>query len=319
MHYVKSIARKREASVMLALIVLLTVFSLINPIMLRPDNLRAILRASAFTGVLSIGTTWLLLSGSIDLSIGSVAGLASVVTSYLIVLQGVPYIPSILLGLLAGTGIGISNYFLVYRVKIPAFLATIGTMYIAKGMAQFISNGFQIYPLPDVFKRFGSGEPLSISWHFLIFIFLIIVSQIILSGTIFGLEVKATGSDREIARNTEVNVKKVSIITSMVVGTLAALSGLLLMSRVITGYASIGLGWELTSITACAIGGVSLFGYEGSFFGLLLGVITLQVIKNGLVVVGFSPYVNMMCVGVILVATTAFDWQHRENLRLGGL
>jgi len=310
------IVRQRESGIIISLVLLLTLFSTINPVMLRPDNLQTILRASAFTGILSVGTTWILISGSFDLSIGAVAGLASIVTSYLVVKQGVAVIPAIIIGLLSGTGIGILNYNLVFKVKIPAFLATIGTMYIAKGLSQYISKGFQIYPLPKSVGDFGTATPLGISWHFLIFISLVIISQVALFSTVWGLEVRATGSDRETARNTEVNIRKVSISTSIIVGTLSALGGILLMSRIITGHAEIGAGWELTSIAACAIGGISLFGYEGSFFGMLLGVITLQVIQNGLVVVGLSPYLNVIIVGVILVITAAIDWQRRIRLNL---
>jgi len=310
------VIRQREIGIIISLFILLLVFSVINPAMLLPDNLRAVLRASAFTGILSVGTTWILISGSFDLSIGSVAGLASVVTSFLAVKQGVAVIPAVVMGLLAGMSIGLLNYCLIFKAKIPAFLATIGTMYIAKGLAQYISKGFQIYPLPESVGVFGTATPLGVSWHFLIFVFLVIISQVILFRTVYGLEVRATGSDRETARNTEVNIRKVSISTSIIVGVLSALSGILLMSRLVTGYAEIGASWGLTSIAACAIGGVSLFGYEGSFFGMLLGVITLQVIQNGLVVIGLSPYLNVIIVGVILVITAAIDWQRRTRLDL---
>jgi len=289
---------------------------MINPAFLTTNNIQSVLRASAFTGIMSVGVTWILISGSIDLSIGSIAGMAAVIASYLVVKTGVPVIPSILVGLLSGTILGCTNYFLVFKMKIPAFLATIGTLFIAKGIGLYISEGFSIYPMPDSVKAFGKGTPLGVSWHFWIFLVLVIVSELILLFTVYGLEVKATGSDREIARKTEVNVSKISLSTFIIVGTLSALSGILLMIRLITGSPDIGQGWELQSITACAIGGVSLFGYEGSFIGMFLGVIALQIIQSGLVVIGLSPYLNTIIVGVILVVTAIIDWQRRVKLDL---
>jgi ribose transport system permease protein len=307
-------ARGREFGIIISLIIMVIMFTVINPIFLKSDNLESILRASAFTGIMAVGVGWLLISGSIDLSIGAVAGMGSIVTSYLIVKLGYPISISILVGLASGLTMGILNYMLIFLVKIPAFLATIGTMYIARGMAYFISNGFSIYPLPKVVGDFGMATPLNTSWHFIIFVLLIIISQIILFRTVYGLEVRATGSDREIAKMTEVNVKKVNISTFIIAGTLSALSGILLMTRVITGQPSTGTGWELIAISACAIGGVSLFGYEGSFLGVFLGVIALQVIQNGLVVMGLSSHLNLIVIGIILVCTAAIDWQRRIKL-----
>ena len=275
------------------------------------------LRASAFIGVMAIGVAWLLMSGSIDLSIGAVAGLASIVTAVMIVEHKMPVALSVIAGLSMGVLFGIINYNIVFGLKIPAFLATIGTMYVAKGLGEFISNGFQIYiSEPEAVRSFGTATPLGISWHFIIYVVLVIASQIILFQTVYGLEVRATGSNRETAKNTEVNIRKVSISTFLIVGICSALAGILLMSRIITGASAIGSGWELAAITACAIGGVSLFGYEGSFIGVFLGVLTLQVIKNGLVVVGLSPFLNTAIVGIILVITAAIDWQRRSQLNL---
>lgn len=308
------LARGRETGIMVSLLILIIIFAIINPLFLKPDNIGGILRASAFTGIMAVGVGWLLISGSIDLSIGAVAGMGSIVTSYLIVKLGYPISLSLLVGLASGLTMGMINYALIFVVKIPAFLATIGTMYIARGVAYFISNGFSIYPLPKVVGDFGTATPMNTSWHFIIFVLLIIISQVILFHTVYGLEVRATGSDREIAKMTEVNVKKVSISTFIIAGTLSALSGILLMTRVITGQPSIGSGWELIAISACAIGGVSLFGYEGSFIGVFLGIITLQVIQNGLVVIGLSSHLNLIVVGSILVCTAAIDWQRRIKL-----
>jgi ribose transport system permease protein len=315
-NWLYSLIKSREAGIVIALILMLGVFYAINPRMLILANIQAIFRASAFVGIMSIGVTWILISGSIDLSIGAVAGMASIITSYLIVKQGYPIFVSVIAGLVSGGLFGMMNYWLVYTMKIPAFLATIGTMYIGKGIALFISNGFQIYPLPAVVGEWGTAMPLGTSWHFWIFVILVIISEFVLFQTVYGLEVRATGSDRNIAIKTEVNVKKINLTTFVTIGTLSALSGILLMTRIIAGNSEIGAGWELSAIAASAIGGVSLFGHDGSFIGMFLGVMALQIIQNGLIVIGVSPYLNTVVVGIILVLTAAIDWQRKTTLDL---
>jgi len=308
------IVQRREFAIVVVLIVLVAFFSILNPAFLRLDNIFVILRGGAFIGVMAVGVAWILISGSFDLSTGSVAGMATVISSTLIMEYGVPIIPSIICGCVSGTIIGLVNYYMVFKVHLPAFLATIGTMFIAKGIGMYISKGWEIYPLPESLGMFGSAQPLNISWHFWIFMFLIVISQLLLSFTLWGLEVKATGSDREIARLTEVNIEKASMSTFLICGTLSAFAGMLLMSRLGAGKPAIGVGWELQVITAVAIGGVSLFGYEGSFLGVFLGILAIQVIQNGLIIIGLSPYLNTIVVGMILLFTAFVDWKRRASL-----
>ena len=310
------IVQRREFAIGAVLIVLVIFFSMLNPAFLKLGNIFAILRGGAFIGVMAVGVAWVLISGSFDLSTGAVAGMAVVIASALMVEMNYPVIPSIICGCLGGAIIGIVNYFLVFKTHIPAFLATIGTMFIARGIGLFISKGWEFYPLPESVNVFGTAQPLGISWHFWVFIFLIVISQLLLSFTLWGLEVKATGSDREIARLTEVNIEKASMSTYLICGTLAALAGMLLMTRLASGVPTIGTGWELQVITAVAIGGVSLFGYEGSFIGVFLGILAIQVIQNGLIIIGLSPYLNTIVVGVILLFTAFVDWKRRASLNI---
>lgn len=312
-----SIVRYKEFGIISATVVLVVIFSFYNLNFLLYDNLTSILRASSFIGIVSIGMAFLLISGTIDLSLGSIAGLANVLTSYLIVIHKFPVIPSIIAGLVLGAIIGWINFNLIYRIKIPAFLATIGMLYILRGLAQVISNGYTIYPLPNQIQKLGEWNYLGLSLPFILFVLLCVLSGLALSHSVWGLCVRAIGSDRETARNTEVNVNKISLSVFILAGVLSSLAGLLLMSRVITGNPNTGTGWELQSITACAVGGVSLFGYEGSLLGVFLGVVIIQLISNGLVVIGISAYFQNVIIGVVLLVITAIDFQRREKLSLG--
>lgn len=309
--------RVRELSIGGMLALALVIFGILNPEFVKLANLATIARASAFTGIMAVGIAFLLISGMIDISVGAIAGLAAIVTSSLIVTYGAPIWFGYAAGITAGGIAGWLNSRLVLKVRLPAFLATIGTMYIYRGLAMYLSNGYTIYPLPAIVGAFGTATPLGVSWHFWIFIGIVIVSQLALSYTVWGLTVRATGSDRETARNLEVNVNRVNTQTFVICGILAAVAGMLLMSRIITGQPTIGQGWELNAITAAAIGGVSLFGYEGSMIGVLLGVLLIQVIQNGLVVIGASVYLQQVEVGAVLLVTAAVDYQRREKLNLG--
>jgi ribose transport system permease protein len=306
---------KKETGIVLAILVSGLVFGMISPSFLSFANLGVILRASAYTGIMTVGIAFLLISGMIDISIGAIAGLAAIVTSYLIVKVSFPVIPSVLIGLATGVGAGYLNSRLVLALKVPAFLATIGTMYIFRGLCVFISGGYTIYPLPKEIEVIGAATPFGLSVAFLIFLLVAFIGELVLRSTVWGLCVQATGSDREVAFNLEVNVDKINISTYVLCGTLSAISGLMLMARLITGQPNIGLGWELNAITAAAIGGVSLFGYEGSILGASLGVIFIQIIQNGLITIGFSPYLQSVVVGSILVITAVIDVRRKARLR----
>jgi ribose transport system permease protein len=303
----------RELAILVMLVVMSLIFEAINPAFLSLANVQVLLRSSAFIGIMAVGIAVLLISGMIDISIGAIAGLAAIVTSYLMV-RGWATIPAIGVGLLAGALAGYINSLLVLRFKLIAFLATIATMYVFRGLAETLSNGYTIYPLPSDITIFGQAQPLGVSWQWWIFLGLIVVVELILRNTIWGLTVKATGSDREIAFMTEVNVNRVNTQTFIICGVLAALSGILLMARIASGDPTTGQGWELQAITAAAIGGVSLLGYEGSMLGVLLGVLLIQVVQNGLVSIGGSAYLQPIEIGVVLVVSAVYDITRRRKL-----
>jgi ribose transport system permease protein len=306
--------RFRELSILVVIIALVILFQSINPTFLLPANVAVMLRSSAFVGIVAVGMGYLLMSGMIDISIGAIAGLASIVSSYLVVKMGASLTVGILGGVAVGVVCGLINAFLILRMRLPAFLATIGTMYVFRGLAQTISKGYTIYPLPDPIGDFGGAAPLGISWAWWLFIVLVVMGDLVLNHTVWGLKVKAIGSDREIARMTEVDVGRVSTHVFVLCAVCAAVAGMLLTSRIASGTPTLGEGWELGAITAAAIGGVSLFGYEGSMLGVLMGVLLIQVVQNGLVVIGASAYLQAVEVGVLLIFTAIVDVRRKEKL-----
>lgn len=308
-----------EAGIGSILIVLIMVFQIINPIFLSSLNIAGMLRAMAYPGLIAIGMALCLISGVIDLSVGATAGLASVVFGYCSVYFNLGIVLSVLIALLCGLAVGLVNGIIVTKTHVTPFIMTICSMYAVRGLAFWISNGYQIYPLPDGYAQIGAVQPLGISWAFILMLVLMLVAWFFLDRTVWGLTVRATGSDKESARSTEVDVDRVHVSVFAITGVLSALAGVMVSLILNAGSAPAGTGWELLAIAACAIGGVSLFGYEGSYIGLFAGLLTMQVIQNGIVVIGVSSYTQTIAVGIILLTAMILEVRRRKWLNLESL
>jgi ribose transport system permease protein len=302
-----------EVGVLLPLLGFVVIFYLINPAFLNPDNIAAMVRAMSFIGVIALGQTFLMISGAFDLSVGSVAGLSAIVCSALMVRYHWSIPAAILGGLATGATTGLINSFVVLKLGVPAFIATLGMLNIAKGVDFLISKGYTIYPLPDAVNQFGTAEPFNTSWSFIIFISLAVVAAFVLSKTAYGRKLYAVGGNPEVARLAGISPAKIQLSGFVLVGMCASLSGMLLMARIVTGSPTIGLGWELNVIAGVVIGGVSLFGGAGSIPGAVIGLTIMQVVTNGLVVAKMDPYWQTVAIGLIMIAAVAIDILRRRS------
>ena len=177
-----------EMGILIPLLGFILLFSCFTPTFFTPRSMIAIMRAIAFVGIIAVGQTWLMVSGEIDLSVGSVAGLCAVVSSWLMKNWGWPVEAGLAVGLAVGALAGLFNGIMAVRVGIPAFIATLGMLYIARGLNYLLCQGYPIYPIPDVLKTFGRAEPLGISWSFIILILTVIISEFCLRKTIWGAQ-----------------------------------------------------------------------------------------------------------------------------------
>jgi ribose transport system permease protein len=311
--YMRRLLGIPEVGVLIPLLVFVLIFYLVNPVFLSPISLTTMLRTMSFIGVIAIGQTLLLISGAFDLSVGSTAGLAAIVCSYVMVNMDLPVLIAILAGLGVGALVGLVNSFSVLKLGVPAFIATLGMLYIAKGITFLISKGYTIYPLPESVKVFGTAEPFGTSWSFVIFIILAVIAHIVLSKTSFGRKLYVVGGNQEVAWLAGISPARVQTAGFVIVGCLAALGGMLLMSRIVTGNPTIGLGWELNVIAGVVIGGVSLFGGSGSIPGAVLGLLIMQIVTSGLVISGVDPYWQTVSVGVIMITAVAIDILRRKS------
>ena len=313
MKYFRNLWAIPEAGIFVHLLVFTLVFFSINQSFLEPNSVAAMLRAMTFVGIIAVGQTWLMISGGIDLSVGSVAGLCAIVSSWLMKAQGWPVEAGILVGLTVGLVAGLLNGLMVVRLGIPAFIATLGMLYVARGLNYLLCQGYPIYPIPDQLKNFGRAEPFGLSWAFVIFVLLVILGDFTLRRTVNGRKVYATWGNKEVARIAGINTAWVQISCYMLTGGLAALAGMLLMAQLNVGQPEIGVGLELDVIAAVVIGGTSLFGGAGTVTGTFLGLLIMQVVRSGLVVTGVNTHWQTVAVGVIMVTAVWVDMLRRRT------
>ena len=302
-----------EVGVLVPLLGFTLIFYFLNPVFLSLAFVTTMLRTMSFIGIIALGQTLLMISGAFDLSVGSTAGLAAIVCSYVMVKMELPIFVAVLAGMGTGALVGLVNSFSVLKLGVPPFIATLGMLYIAKGITFLISKGYTIYPLPEAVHTYGTAEPLGTSWSFVIFIFLAIIAHIVLSKTTYGRKLYVVGGNQEVARLAGISPARIQLTGFILVGTCAGLGGMSLMARIVTGNPTIGLGWELNVIAGVVIGGVSLFGGAGSIPGAVLGLLIMQVVTSGLVVAGTDPYWQTVAVGMIMIAAVAIDILRRRS------
>ena len=307
-----------EVGVVAALAILVALFYVLQPAFLSDRNIRAILQVVSFVGIIGIGQTLLLVTGEFDLSVGSNAGLSAVVAARLMTMFGLPVWVAIIGGLLTGAAVGLVNGLVVVKLRIPAFIQTLGMLFIGQGLIQVVTNGAPVYPLPPAVSQVGmTAVVFGLGWSFIFFIVAAVVADFVLRRTVLGRNMYATGGNPEVARLVGINTSLYKIGTFITVGALAAIAGMFVMADLQSGTTSIGSGWELTVIAGVVVGGVSLFGGAGTLAGGIIGILLLQVVSSGLVVVGVSSNWQQIAVGVIMVSAVGLDIVRRRYFTVG--
>lgn len=296
----------RQYVVYIGFVVLLLFFSIVlsGSGFLNPNNLLNIVRQTAIIAVMAVAVTFVISAAEIDLSIGSLAGLASVVTALAIQQYGI--LAGIAAGLLVGLIVGAINGLLVTRLGIPSFLVTLGMLSVAQGTAMWISQTAPIPILNDTFNNiFGSGQlgpiPSLVIWP-LVFL---VIGYIVLRKTAYGRQVLATGGNVTAARFSGVNTRRIKFLVFLVSGTVAGLAGMLYAGHLQSGRFTWGQGDELSVIAAVILGGTSLFGGAGTVIGSVFGALLIGLINNGLVLMGLDVSQQLIVRGVIIILAVA--------------
>jgi ribose transport system permease protein len=302
-----------EVGVIAALLLLVGFFYFVEPAFLSERNIRAILNVVSFVGIIAIGQTILLVAGEFDLSVGSVAGVSAVVAAQLMTALQWPVPLAILGGMGIGAFIGLINGIIVVKFKIPAFIQTLGMLFIGQGLIQLVTGGYPVYPLPKEVSEFGmSTLAFGLGWSFAFFIVMAIVADFVLRRTVLGRNLYATGGNPEVARLVGIDTTIYKIGAFVTVGALSAVAGMFVMADLQSGTTSIGSGWELIVIAGVVVGGVSLFGGAGTIAGGVVGILMLKVVQSGLVVIGVNSNWQQIAVGVIMVLAVGLDIVRRR-------
>jgi len=303
----KALELGRSGFVFIALIVLIAVFGLMNENFFTLDNFSVIGRQTAITAVIAFGMTFVITTGEIDLSVGSIVGLV-VMVSTLVLQAGWGPVAATFAGLLSGTLFGVINGVLTAKMRIPSFLATLGTLSVARGIAMTVTNNETLVVYDKSFTNFwGAGEvlgiPTSILWTLLFFI----LAVLLFNFTRFGNYVKATGGNEVAAKFSGINTDKIIILAMIISGFLSAIGGLMMVARINAGRPEVGAALNLDAITAVILGGTSLSGGKGSVVKSFVGALIIIIITNALIIFGFQINVQMIVKGIIVVAAVSIS------------
>ncbi len=302
---------------LVVLVVLSVVMAVLSPFFLSVSNFLNILLATSTIGVLAIAATYVIGSGGLDLSLGSVMGLSGVAGAFVAVNLGMPSALGLLACILAGAAAGYVNGQLVTRALVPAFIVTLGMLGLARGLALVISEGRVIYGLPPAMVFVGQGRPLGIPMPVIIFVVTALVAHCALAYTRFGRHTLAIGDSESAARAAGIRVDRHRRILYTLSGALAGLAGMLFMARINSGDPTAGLNYELTAITAAIIGGTNLFGGRGSILGTMIGALIMGVLQNGLNLLAVQSYYQQMAIGAVLILAVFIDqYQIRKESRV---
>jgi ribose transport system permease protein len=304
-------ARGRNLGLLSTLLVCLVIISYFSPKYLSLDNLLVVALQVSFVGVAAIGSAFLIIGGSVDLSIGSQYALCAVASAMLA--RSLPSPLAWFAGILLGATLGLINGLMVWRVNISPIIITLGTLTIFRGIALRITNGFGVRGVPKSFSAFGQTRWLDLPMPVWMLILLAAIAHLVLQYTKQGRHLFAFGGNREAAEAAGIDGKKLLLLCFALNGACVATSAVLAASRFGSAAPTFGAGFELDVIAAVILGGVVFTGGEGSIVGVLLAVLLLGVINSGLIAVGVDPHYAQMVKGLALVIAVTLDQLTQEQ------
>lgn len=297
----------------LALLVLVAGLALTSPDFMTVGNLLNVFRQVSINALIAFGMTLVILLGGIDLSVGSILALSSVVTA-LMLSHGVDPVVATSVGILAGAGMGMVNGLIISKGKVAPFIATLGTMTILRGLSLVFSEGRPITGLnSDFFAMLGGGYVAGfIPVPVILMLVMFAVFWFVLKRTVFGRHVYAVGGNEEAAALSGINTDRIKIWVYTLSGAMAATAGMILTSRLNSAQPTAGTGYELDAIAAVVLGGTSLTGGRGWIFGTLVGALLIGILNNGLNLLGVSSFYQQVIKGVVILLAVLLDRANKK-------
>lgn len=297
----------KSQAIWIVFFVLVIAFTIANPRFITGANLMIMLRQVAVWGIASIGMTFVILLGDIDLSTGSIITFVNILCAYLMVNKGMGMAAAIVVTLIAATLIGLLNGFMVSTIGIPALIATFATQTAFSGIALILCNGQPIYGFDKAFKVFGQGKVGPIPVPVIIMVVCFVIGAFILNKTYFGRYFYAVGGNIEAAKLSGIRTGRVKYLVFALSGFFAGLAGIVLLSRTNSGMGNAGLGYEFKVITCVVLGGISVSGGYGRMSGVVAGTFIISALNNGMVLMNINTWIQDIVLGIVLVLAVGFD------------
>ena len=306
----RSIIGRQEFGVALILLVMGAFLSLYTDTFLTSTNIFNILRAFSWIAISAFGQCMVIITCGVDLSVGSVMGLSGLICAMLLV-RGVNVVVSVLAGLLTGLFVGWLNGMMITRGRLPPFIATLGTLLMARGLCNGLTGGWPVRELPQEFRNLGQydipiagmGVPLPL----IFMLILAVCTSFFLSRTVWGYRIYALGGNETATALSGINTNRVKLMVYSLCGFLTAIGGVLMTARLGVAAPTAAQGYELDVIAAAVVGGTSFSGGEGTILGVLIGAAIMQVLRNGLVLMGVSAYWLQAVQGLVIVVAIMLD------------
>ncbi len=304
----------KKYAVFLVFIVEIILFSCLSSTFFTVDNFTNILRQISYVAITGVGQTLVLLTGNIDLSVGSQITLLNVLSAFLMVNLGMDPVWACLIGLVVTTVLSYATGWVITATKMPAMIATIATMYILRGIAYIISDGQAIFGFPESFRVVGQGSIAGIiPVPVIIMIVCLVIGWFILNKTYFGRYFFAIGGNEVAAELSGVNVNRMKRISYLLNGIFTGIAGIIMLSRLNTGSPLTGKEFEMDVLTGVVLGGVSISGGRAKISSVIIGVLVIGALTNGFVLMNVGEYPQLVVKGLVLILAVSFDCMSRNK------
>jgi ribose transport system permease protein len=317
----KKYLRIRELNVFMALVIIIIIMSVASPYFLKQDNIFNVLRGMSTIGIMALGQTMVIITGGIDLSVGSLLAVSSMLTARLITVHDQSAFIAVLTGLSFGLFLGTINGLIITRFKINAFITTLGMLSIGRGLTYLLATGVKgsvasNIPMQNDFIIFlGNGYIGPVPFSVVLLLLLLLIASLFLKHTVPGRYIYAVGSNERSARLSGVPVNKIRIFVYAISGFFCALAGIILTGRLSTAATNIGLGNELDVIAAVVIGGASLQGGEGTVTGAIIGATIMAIVRNAFVLLRIPNHFQTITIGVVIIMAVGLDQILRRKIK----
>ena len=304
---------KREFVVLIATLAMCVVFTILNKNFVQYNNIITVLQQMVLNGVLAVGMMFTIITGGIDLSVGCTYAITGIVVASCTVNYGMNPFLAIVVGILIGAVLGAFNGFLINKLKLQPFIATLGTMSLYRGIAYVVTGGVPVTNVPDSYRNIFNGEMFGgIRYYIVVMIVVFVIAHVILSKMKSGDYLYAVGGNEEAAKLSGVNVIKTKYIAYIFCGICAAIAGMIMLASLGSAEATAGQAYETNAIAAAAIGGTRMAGGKGTALGTFIGALMLAVLKVGMVVINVDSFWQFVVTGIIIIVASYFEFIQQD-------